>query len=396
MQKHRRLIFLIVYLAYTSIYIARINLSMAKPDLEVLGILDTAQLGLLGGLFSTVFAVGRLANGSLSDRTPPYVMLTTGLVLAGASNVLVGLFPPFIGMLLLWGANAFAQSMLWSSVLCVVARLYDVRTAKKKTSLMVTSVATGNILAILLGSLIITYVGVRFAFIIPGILTIVLGALTLLATRHIKPLAADKKEDGGEHISLFRLLSSRDVLTMSIPAFLHGVMKDNIPLFMAAFIFDRYALSIDESFYFLLLIPSIGLVGRLLYPLAYKLCGEKENTVSMLGFILCIIASIPLVLGGISAVCDVVLLGVIYTAASMINTSMLSIYPLRYAETGNVASVSGIMDLATYMGAGVTGMIFGFVIASFGYAPMFACFAVISCISILVLLLVDRSRRKSA
>lgn len=396
MQKHRRLIFFIVYLAYTSIYIARINLSMAKPDLETLGILDTAQLGLLGGLFSTVFAIGRLANGSLSDKTPPYVMLTSGLVLAGVANILVGLFPPFIGILLLWGANAFAQSMLWSSVLCVVARLYDVRTAKKKTSLMVTSVATGNILAILIGALIITYVGLRYVFIIPGILTIALGAITLLATRHIKPLAADKKAEGGEHVSLFRLLLSRDVLTMSIPAFLHGVMKDNIPLFMAAFIFDCYALSIDESFYFLLLIPSIGLVGRLLYPLAYRLCGEKENTVSVLGFLLCIAASLPLALGGIAAIVDVVLLGVIYTAASMINTSMLSIYPLRYAETGNVASVSGIMDLATYMGAGVTGMIFGAVIAAFGYVPMFLSFIVISVLSVLVLIFVDRHRRKVA
>ena len=232
MQKHRRLIFLIVYLAYTSIYIARINLSMAKPDLEALGILDTAQLGLLGGLFSTVFAIGRLGNGSLSDKTPPYVMLTTGLVLAGIANILVGFFPPFIGILLLWGVNAFAQSMLWSSVLCVVARLYDVRTAKKKTSLMVTSVATGNILAILLGSVIITYVGLCYAFIIPGILTIVLGALTLLATRHIKPLAADKKEEATpneQHISLFRLLLSRDVLTMSIPACLHGVSHHSLP-----------------------------------------------------------------------------------------------------------------------------------------------------------------------
>ena len=118
--------------------------------------------------------------------------------------------------------------------------------------------------------------------------------------------------------------------------------------------------------------------------------------VSVFGFILCILASLPLIFGGISAIVDVVLLGVIYTAASIINTSMLSIYPLRYAETGNVASVSGIMDLATYMGAGVTGIIFGAVIAASGYVPMFAAFAVISLVSIVLLLLVDRYRKKQA
>ena len=62
-----RLIFWVVYLAYTSIYVARINLSMAGPELISGGVLDTVQLGLLGSVFSTVFASGRLINGGLSD-----------------------------------------------------------------------------------------------------------------------------------------------------------------------------------------------------------------------------------------------------------------------------------------------------------------------------------------
>ena len=64
--KRNRLIFLIVYLAYTSIYIARVNLSMAGPDLNVEGIVTTAGLGLLGGIFSTVFAAGFLSPARMS------------------------------------------------------------------------------------------------------------------------------------------------------------------------------------------------------------------------------------------------------------------------------------------------------------------------------------------
>ena len=52
--KWNKLIFAVVYLAYTSIYIARVNLSMAGPDLIDGQILDTVQLGLLGSVFSTV------------------------------------------------------------------------------------------------------------------------------------------------------------------------------------------------------------------------------------------------------------------------------------------------------------------------------------------------------
>ena len=126
----KRIIFAIVYLAYTSIYIARVNLSVAGPELISGNVLDTVQLGLLGSVFSTLYAVGRMLNGGISDRTPPWIMLTVGLVLAGISNICISFFPPYIGFFALWTCNAFAQSMLWSSVLCVVASMYEKTEAK--------------------------------------------------------------------------------------------------------------------------------------------------------------------------------------------------------------------------------------------------------------------------
>lgn len=215
-----------VYLAYTSIYVARINLSMAGPELILGGVLDTVQLGLLGSVFSTVFASGRLINGGLSDKTPPWVMLTSGLALAGLSNLFVSFFPPFIGIFILWTANAYAQSMLWSSVLCVVSSMYEKSVAKQKTSVMVTSVAMGNILGII------------------------------------------------------------------------------------------------------------------------------------------------------------------------INTSILSIYPMHYLKTGNVASVSGMMDFATYLGGGVASMVYGVVIKNFGYLPMFVSWIVLSLASMLVIYKIAKNRKR--
>jgi len=124
MKNKGMIIFIICYLAYTSIYIARLNLSMASPGLIDAGMLDSAQIGMMGSVFSVIYAFGRLLNGGLSDTTPPWRMISTGLLVAGVSNVAMGFFPPFMGMLILWSCNAFAQSMLWSSVLCVVTAVY--------------------------------------------------------------------------------------------------------------------------------------------------------------------------------------------------------------------------------------------------------------------------------
>ncbi len=380
-EKKKRLIFWIVYLAYTSIYMARVNLSMAGPDMIEGKILDTVELGLLGSVFSTLYSVGRLINGGLSDKTPPWIMLSVGLALAGISNILIGFFPPFIGIFILWTTNAYAQSMLWSSVLCVVAGIYDQQTAKKKTSVMVSSVATGNILAIVVTTFFITKLGLRFAFIVPGAITILLGIAVFFATRRIKPEVKMEKS----HISMWELIKTKEIALMCIPSLFHGVMKENISLWMTVYVVDTYFVDLSTSSYYILLIPVLGFIGRTIYPAVYKMCKSKENTVSAFGFVICLASALLLCFPGVGMIASVLALSLIYAAVSMINTSMLSIYPIRYVDTGNVASVSGIMDFATYLGGGIASVIYGVVIKSFGYTPMFVSWAVISVISMVVI-----------
>ena len=385
----KRLIFAVIYLAYTSIYIARVNLSMAGPSLNELSIVNTVQLGLLGSIFSCIYATGRLFNGIIGDKTAPWIMLTTGLSIAGISNLLIGFLPPLAAIFIFWGANAYAQSMLWSSVLCVVSGMYSQADAKRKTSVMVTSTATGNIISILLNTALITKFGVRFAFIVPGILTLILGAAVLFLTKGIEK---SENANNSAHISIFKLIRNKEILAMSVPAMMDGVMKENISLWMTVYVVYKFNTDLTTSSYYILLIPIIGFIGRASYTSVFKLCRENENTVSMIGFALCIASSVLICFSGIGMIASVLCLSIIYAAASMINTSILSIYPLRSARTGNVASVSGVMDFATYLGGGIASMIYGIVIASFGYTPMFISFAVISAISIVFIIAINTKR----
>jgi len=388
----KRLIFAIIYLAYASIYIARINLSMAGPKLEEMSLVNTVQLGILGSVFSCVFATGRLVNGAIGDKTPPWVMLTVGLSFAGLSNLLIGFLPPLPAIFVLWGTNAYAQSMLWSSVLCAVSGMYSPAEAKRKTSTMVTSTATGNIISILLSAFLIEKLGVEFAFIVPGALTIILAAAVLFLTRGIQK---SENVNNSSHISIFKLIRNKEILAMTVPAMMDGVMKENVSFWMAVYVVNEFGTDLTKSSYYILLIPAVGFIGRALYNTVFKLCRENENTVSLLAFAVCIIASVLICFSGIGMVASVLCLSVVFAAASMINTSILSIYPLRSAKTGNVASVSGVMDFATYLGGGIANTVYGIVIAAFGFTPMFISFAAISVISILFILVIEKKRRKS-
>lgn len=382
----KSIIFWIMYLAYTSIYIARVNLSVAGPELSSLGLVDAAQLGLLGSAFSTVYALGRILNGRISDTAPPFKMLTVGLCAAGAANALASFFPPFWALALLWAANAYAQSMLWSSVMCVITAVYG-KMAKNKMSLMVSSVATGNIVAIAANTWIITAFGVRFAFLIPGGITLIMGLFAFLSTKGIAAQKAEKTEQK----SLFGMLKNKEILKMCIPSAFHGAVKENISLWMAVYVAFRYGVDLKTGAYYIMFIPVMGLWGRVLYPFILKLCGKKEEIAATAGFVVCIISAVLLCFKNVSVLAAVVALGAAYAAASVINTYIVSIFPLRFLKSGNTASASGIMDFAAYLGAGVSSALYGVVIKYFGYVPMFVSWAVICALSIFVVL---KSRAK--
>ena len=60
-------------------------------------------------------------------------MLAIGLFGAGVSNLLIGVIPVYIAILLFWSVNAYAQSMLWSSVLAAVSYLVPEKHRKSLT-----------------------------------------------------------------------------------------------------------------------------------------------------------------------------------------------------------------------------------------------------------------------
>ena len=174
---------------------------------------------------------------------------------------------------------------------------------------------------------------------------------------------------------------------MGIISMIHGVMKENISLWMAVYVVDTYCVDLTDSALSILLIPCIGFIGRMIYPLLFRLFRERENRVSLLGFLLCAAGSLVLLLGSHGFLLSALELGVIYMAASLVNTSVVSVYPMseQYANSGNTASVSGMLDFATYLGAGLSSTAYGVLIAAFGYKPMFFSWLVISAISIVIL-----------
>lgn len=385
-------VFLLLYLAYVSIYAARVNLSVASPAMLEGKLLTEVELGVVGSAFSVIYACGRMFNGVIGDRRAPWILIACGLITTGGANLLLGILPPYVLILGLWSINAFAQSMLWGAILRTMTALHSKEVAQKKVTLLVSSVSVGNIVGILLNSWLVSTFGIRTAFLVPGAISLVLGILAACWLSRL-PQGPTPEKQG---LSLLPLLKNKQIRGILLLAMFHGVMKDNISLWMMVYFLDTFSVNLEKSAWYVLLIPTMGLVGRLLYPVCYTLCKRRENLLSGISFALCAVLAAVLCFYPATPLLAAACLSLIYCFVSMINTSILSMFPLRFAKENMVSSVSGIADLATYLGAAIGSAIYGIWIAAYGYFPMFLSWVVLSVLSIGLLLLQIPKRLKKS
>ena len=132
--------------------------------------------------------------------------------------------------------------------------------------------------------------------------------------------------------------------------------------------------------------PLVGLGGRLIYPTLYRASGYREYLITAAAFGGCAVACLPLIFGGGVPIAAVICMSLVYAFTSMINVTFLSILPVGYASRGSVATVSGVMDFVSYMGAGIGSAVYGYVVAGAGYMPMFLSWGVLSVLSLVILL----------
>ncbi|MCQ2385376.1 MAG: MFS transporter [Clostridia bacterium] len=347
---------------------------MASVSLAETGI-TADQIGFLGTVFSVVYAISRFLSGSVADKMHPAIPVVAGLAASGLSNMLFSFLPPVAVLLFLWAVNAFGQALLWGNLLRVVSAVYKPEKAGKMTSLLGTSVGFGNVVAIIAVAYLCDNAGVKYAFFIPALLLLVMGALAVLTLSKVPvPLMTEKSS-----VSFFSLLRNKKVRQSILPVSMQGMVKDSVSLLMALYFTETYGIDLKSIALFAVFIPLLGLFGRLIYPLVYGWVGQKEHTVTVCCYAVASVSALPLCWGeALPAVGAVACLSVIYAALSMVNTSFLSIFPLQFAENGQIASVSGIMDLAAYLANGIASAVYGTVVVSFGYLPMMISFVVLS------------------
>ena len=186
-------LYLITYLAYVSLTIARQSLAISKSSLLKVTPFDTEQgsiwLGMLDTLFLSTYTIGSFSSGWLGDRISPVILLS-GSMLASAilcMSVAVGnpAIPAFAILFLLAG---LVQSAGWTACLSLIGS----RPSGLALGVWTTHGSVGGIIAKGIGAMFLAYGTWKSVFTGLGTVCLVGGIIVTLLLQQWYPNISER------------------------------------------------------------------------------------------------------------------------------------------------------------------------------------------------------------
>ena len=110
-------IFAVTWLTYAGFYLCRKNFSVLMPILtDEFGFTKTDLAWVITG-FSAIYMLGQFANGLLSDRFGPRLIVGIGLLISAFSSIAMGFGASLILFMVMMWSNGFGQSTGWSGLI---------------------------------------------------------------------------------------------------------------------------------------------------------------------------------------------------------------------------------------------------------------------------------------
>ena len=373
-------IFLICFLCYTAAYIARLNLSAALGSLMADRHLTDAQGGMMQTVFALIYAAGQLVNGSLVDKISARIYIFCGLLLSGVCNLLFGLAGSYGMLVLLWGLNGAAQSMLWTPIIKLMAAWFRGKRRSGVSFGLSMTLILGNLAAWALSGCLAAAFGWRLSFIIPA--CVVAGAaFAALFGLSDRPEPGDDlgdEEDGAAQsqpaahgMSLGDMLKKSGLVLILACCVCNGFVRDGIITWAPTIIAKLGDSATAGSALTSLIIPLLNLLGVLLARRCYVLFGNNARRCS--GCLMGLSAILALLLqpfGGSMIGCALVL-GLCCSATYGINPMLTTLIPMEYERVGRVGLVAGMSDCFIYLGSAMAGVVTGAISDACGWTVVF-------------------------
>ena len=338
---------------YMVSYMTRINFGAIVSEISTASGFSKRLLSMsLTGSFIT-YGAGQVLSGILGDRISPKRLVSLGLGVTIAMNLLIPLCQNPWQMLAVWCVNGLAQAFMWPPLVRMMTVLLTPDDYKKAVTKVSWGSSFGTILVYLLSPIVIVNLGWQGVFFFAGGAGALMLILWNIKARDIRP--EPKAEiHPGEKGSAGGLLTPA-VLCVMLAIVLQGMLRDGVTTWMPSLIAESFHLDNETSILTGVLLPVFSI---LCFQLAQWLYRKKlPNPLSGGALLFGAGAVCALVL---SQCCETSAAGSVLLSAALtgcmhgVNLLLVCMVPAFFEKHGNISTVSGVLNSCTYIGSAIS------------------------------------------
>lgn len=343
---------LLLTVTYVVSYLTRTNYAAIISEMELSTGFSRSLLSLsLTGSFIT-YGVGQVLSGILGDRIQPKKMILLGLLLSAGMNALLPLCQSPTQMTVLWCVNGFAQACLWPPLVRLMVALFTAEEYKKYSVIVSMGGSIGTILVYLASPMLILTLGWKSVFWTASVCGIVMALVWCKLPCHIEKKQPEKeavsKQDGtNRHTALLALILLAIVL--------QGALRDGVTTWMPTYILETYHLESSTSILTGVLLPIFGVVCIQAASVLYRKVLKNPILCASAIFALGFAASVGLLLLSGKSMTGALVAGAVLAGCMHgVNLMLITMLPPYLQRGGNISTISGILNSATYVGSALS------------------------------------------
>ena len=406
-----RLISALFCLLYFTSYMTRKSFGAIKlgiPD----SLLTDVQIGYIGSALFFTYGAGQVISGLLGDRIDPRKLIFCGLGATALCNAAFPFVTSVPALIVLWGINGFAQALFWPPLVKLLT-IYLRGEAYTRSVMSVSMAAQIALLAVFASaSLFVSLEAWRGMFALSCGLALITGIVLIFGFRILerrhpgrvrealdgKSLEVVAKTPEAEPTqkseSLWRIILASGLLFVFVMTASVGFLRDGIEEWMSTYLYDTFSLAADLSTLMNLFMPLFGMLCvRLVAVLHLRVLRNEAREVALL-MGLCSLSLLSLaVFHTLHPVFSLVMIVLSIGCIQATNTSLTCYVPARFAKSGKVSTVSGLINAFTYVGSTIAASLVPVLFSSSGWGVTLLSWGAVGVCCLALALLVARKWR---
>jgi len=367
---------LLFMLTYMVSYLTRTNYGAVVVEMvSATGHSKSALSAALTGSFIT-YGLGQILVGWLGDRIQPKKLVTLGLGVTVAMNLLLPFCAAPWQMAVVWSCNGFAQAFMWPPITKLMVYQFQGEEYSRAMVLVSYGSSMGTILVFLLSPVLIALLGWRWVFWFCGLC----GLLMLLGWNKWCPelaVSGSLEEKRGASSGKFRL--SPMLATVMLAIVFQGALRDGVTTWTPSYISEMYHLGNETAILTSVFLPLFGMACHTLASWLFEKVFRNPLISGGAMFGAGAVAAVALYLfTGNQAVGSVVCLAALTGCMHGVNLMLICIIPRYFRESGHVSLISGLLNSCTYVGSAISTYGVAVLTEQVGWKPTVGLWALIA------------------